>query len=141
MVDVIVIGAGVIGCAVGHELAARGASVRILDMRDVGEGATQASAGVLCPYIEGHAAALLQLGARSLGMYDEFIAHVSHDSRQPIEYRRTGTLEVALTDEDAARLKTTADRHASGGVPHQYLDAPDARALEPALSEEVAGAL
>ena len=140
-VNVIVVGAGVVGCAVGHELAARGASVRILDMRGVGEGATRASAGVLCPHIEGHAAEMLQLGSRSLGMYDEFIAHVSHDSRQPIEYRRTGTLEVALTDEDAARLEATATRHARGGITHEYLDGGQARALEPMLSEEVTGAL
>jgi glycine oxidase len=140
-VNVIVIGAGVVGCAVGYELAARGASVRILDMRDVGEGATQASAGVLCPYIEGHAAALLQLGTRSLGMYDQFIARVSHHSQQRIEYRRTGTLEVALTDEDAARLKGEAARHVSAGIAHQYLDPRDALALEPALSEDIAGAL
>jgi glycine oxidase len=140
-VNVLVIGAGIIGCAVGHELAARGASVRIVDMRDVGEGATQASAGVLCPHIEGHAAPMLQLGTRSLSMYDQFIAHVSHDSRQPVEYRRTGTLEVALTDEDAMRLKDTAARHARGGVTHQYLDGREARALEPTLSEAVTGAL
>lgn len=139
--NILVIGAGIVGCAVGHELAARGATVRIVDMRDVGEGATQASAGVLCPHIEGHAAAMLQLGTRSLSMYDQFIAHVAHDSRQPIEYRRTGTLEVALTDEDAVRLRDTAARHARGGVTHQYLDGHEARALEPALSEAIAGAL
>ena len=139
--NVLVIGAGIVGCAVGHELAARGAVVRIVDMRDVGEGATQASAGVLCPHIEGHAAALLQLGTRSLGMYDEFIAHVAHDSRQPIEYRRSGTLEVALTDDDAARLEATAARHVRNGVAHEYLDAAAARKLEPALSEAIAGAL
>ncbi len=139
--NVLVIGAGIIGCAVGHELAARGATVRIVDMRDVGEGATRASAGVLCPHIEGHAAALLQLGTRSLSMYDQFIAHVAHDARLPIEYQRTGTLEVALTDEDAARLAETAARHARGGITHQYLDAREARALEPALSEAVTGAL
>ena len=139
--NVLVIGAGIVGCAVGHELVARGAAVRIVDMRDVGEGATQASAGVLCPYIEGHAAELLQLGTRSLSMYDQFVAHVAHDSRQPIEYRRTGTLEVALTDEDAVRLQETAARHVRGGVTHQYLDRREARALEPALSEAVTGAL
>ena len=139
--NVIVIGAGVVGCAVGHELAARGARVRILDMRDVGQGATRASAGVLCPHIEGHAAPLLQLGTRSLQLYDQFIAHVEHDAGRPIEYRRTGTLEVALTDEDAARLKGLAARHARGGVEHQYLDAQEARDLEPALSEDITGAL
>ncbi|MGH9348901.1 MAG: glycine oxidase ThiO [Vicinamibacterales bacterium] len=139
--NVIVIGAGVVGCAVGYELAARGARVRLLDMRDVGRGATRASAGVLCPHIEGHAAPLLQLGARSLAMYDEFVAHVSHDARRPVEYRRTGTLEIAVTDEEAVRLKELAVRHARGGVEHRFLDRREALDLEPALSEEITGAL
>jgi glycine/D-amino acid oxidase-like deaminating enzyme len=47
--DVIVIGAGIVGCAVARELARRGASVAILDERTVGLGATQASAGILAP--------------------------------------------------------------------------------------------
>ncbi len=135
------IGAGVVGCAVAHELAARGATVRLLDMRDVGQGATRASAGVLCPYIEAYAAPLLQLGTRSLAMYDEFIARVSHDARQPIEYRRSGTLEVALSDDEAARLRAVAALHERAGIEHRYLDAREARALEPALSEHTSGAL
>ena len=139
--NVIVIGAGVIGCAVGYELAARGAGVRLLDMRDVGQGATRASAGVLCPHIEGHGAPLLQLGTRSLAMYDEFIAHVSHDARQSIEYRRNGTLEVALSDDEAARLKGFSALHARGGIEHRYLEPREARGLEPGLSERITGAL
>ena len=139
--NVIVIGAGVVGCAVAHELAARGAGVRLLDMRDVGQGATRASAGVLCPHIEGHAAPLLALGTRSLDLYDEFIAHVSHDAHRQIEYRRSGTLEVALTDEDAARLRDVAARHARGGVEHRYVDAPGVLELEPGLSSHVRGGL
>jgi glycine/D-amino acid oxidase-like deaminating enzyme len=49
--DTIVIGAGVIGCAVAYELARRGASVELVDERPAGYGATQASAGILAPYI------------------------------------------------------------------------------------------
>ena len=139
--NVIVIGAGVVGCAVGYELAARGAGVRLLDMRDVGEGATRASAGVLCPHIEGHAAPLLQLGVRSLEMYDAFVARVTHDARTPIEYRRTGTLEVALTGEEAERLQAAAAAHGRSGLEHRYLTAREARELEPALSEQMTGAL
>jgi glycine oxidase len=140
-VNVIVVGAGVVGCAIGYELAARGARVRLLDMRDVGQGATFASAGVLCPYIEGHAAELLQLGTRSLAMYDEFVAHVSHDSKQAIEYRRTGTLEVAITDEEAAHLEYLSRQHAIHRVEHRLLHAREALELEPALSERVCAAL
>ena len=50
--DIIVVGAGVVGCAIAHELARRGASVEVVDDRPVGMGATQASAGILAPFIE-----------------------------------------------------------------------------------------
>jgi glycine oxidase len=140
-VNVIVVGAGVVGSAIAYQLATRGARVRLLDMRDVGQGATRASAGVLCPHIEGHSAPLLQLGTRSLAMYDEFIFHVSHDSRRPIEYRRTGTLEVGINEKEAARLKTLSAQHVSGGVEHRYLEPNEIRELEPELSERIAGAL
>lgn len=135
------IGAGVVGCAVGYELARRGARVRILDMRDVGQGATRASAGVLCPHIEGHAAPLLQLGVRSLDLYDDFIDAVRTDSNLPVEYRRTGTLEVALTEDEAAKLRAAADRHKRAAVEHRYVSAREVLELEPGLSEQVTGGL
>src|SRR5712691_5380429 len=70
--DIIVIGAGIVGCAVAYELARRGASVEIVDERPVGMGATQASAGVLAPYIEAREGSpLLALSVRSLGLFDD----------------------------------------------------------------------
>ena len=65
--DVIVVGGGIIGCAIAGELAARGARVRVFEARTVGGGATQASAGILAPYIEGHdRGPLFDLTLRSL---------------------------------------------------------------------------
>src|SRR5258708_16585173 len=97
--DIIVIGAGVVGCAIAHELARRGASVEMIDVRAVGMGATQASAGVLAPYIEGRAdSPLLDLAVRSLSLYDEFVGRVSADSGATVPYRRTGTLDVAFDE-------------------------------------------
>jgi glycine oxidase len=140
-VNAIVIGAGVVGCAVAYELAARGVGVRVLDMRGAGQGATRASAGVLCPHIEGHAAALLQLGVRSLALYDAFVERVAGDAHRPIEYRRTGTLEVALAEDEAERLQVAARSHTRAGVEHRLLGPREALELEPALSREVAAAL
>jgi glycine oxidase len=135
--DVIVIGAGIIGCAVGRELARRGASVRIFEARTVGAGATQASAGVLAPHIEGHhSGPFLDLLVRSLGLYDEFVREVSLDSGIPIEYRRCGSLEIAMDDSAAERL-----RAAAATADQQWLTPGEARALEPALPESIFGAL
>ncbi len=68
-VQITVIGAGVVGLAIAHELASRGATVRILDARGPGQGATWASAGILAPHIEGHSDALLRLSVASLEAY------------------------------------------------------------------------
>ena len=94
--DIIVVGAGIVGCAVAYELARRGASVHVVDGRPVGMGATQASAGILAPYIETQADnPLFDLAVRSLGLYDDFAARVTSESGLAVAYRRTGTLDVA----------------------------------------------
>src|SRR4029079_14669920 len=51
--DGLVLGAGVIGCAVAEELTRRGAKVEVVDPRGVGLGARQAAAGVLSADTQG----------------------------------------------------------------------------------------
>jgi len=94
--NVVVVGAGIIGCAVARELAVRGVACTVFDPRPVGGGATQASAGMLAPYVEAHEQGpLLDLAVRSLALYDGWIASVREESGIEVEYRRIGTLETA----------------------------------------------
>jgi glycine oxidase len=138
--NVIVVGAGIIGCAIARELAMRGAAVRIFEARVVGSGATHASAGVLAPYIEGHdRGPLFDLTLRSLEMYDSFIADVAHDSGLPIEYQRCGTIEVALDAEDAARMRGAAQ--VDGGTHLEWLDPQRVHDHEPAIPTTTMGGL
>jgi glycine oxidase len=140
--DIIVIGAGIVGCAVAHELARRGASVEIVDERPVGMGATQASAGVLAPFIEAHeGSALLELSVRSLDLYDDFIARVSAESGCAVAYRRTGTLDVATSESEMEALQETAAVLARRDVPALLLDAAGVRAEEPQIAEGAIGGL
>ncbi len=140
--DIIVIGAGVIGCSIAYELARRGASVQIVDDRPAGMGATQAAAGVLAPYIEAaEGTPLLQLTVRSLDLFDKFIARVATVSGLEIPYRRTGTIDVATTEETMTRFAAAVDSLRARGVAAELLDAQGARAMEPALAEGVHGAL
>lgn len=132
--DVIVVGAGIIGCAVARELSRRGARVVILEARTAGAGATQASAGVLAPYIEAPGEGALQaLAVRSLAMYDEFIADVGRAAGTPIEYRRCGTLEVAADAAAAVRLQALGEWVRSMGVDAQWVPGVDVTRLEPAM--------
>ena len=140
--EVVVVGAGVIGCAVAHELARRGARVHVVDRRDVGQGATQASAGVLAPYTESpEGGSLRDLGARSLALYDEFVARVVEDSGSTIQYVRTGTLEVATDSKSLTRLQALGASCSANGIDVEYLDAAGAREAEPQLAERVCGGL
>jgi glycine oxidase len=138
----LIIGAGVIGAAVAEELASRGAAVTVLDMRSAGRGATQASAGLLVPYIEGQSQpALLELCARSLGLYDQFIDRIRQRSGLPIEYQREGTVEVALNQEEADRLAALSQWLNEQQIASDWLDATRMRGFEPAVTADALGGL
>ena len=102
---VIIVGAGIVGCSIARELAVRGVRCTVVDPRPVAGGATQASAGMLAPYVEAHAGGpMLELCVRSLNLYDDWIAAL-RDEGHEIDYARTGTLEIALSEDRASHLR------------------------------------
>ena len=109
----------------------------MFDDRPVAGGATRASAGMLAPYVEAHERGpLLELAVRSLDLFDDSIAAVRRESGIDVEYRRVGTLEVALDPKHAADLR----RQASDEIPAEWLEPAAARAAYPQLGW-IAGAL
>jgi glycine oxidase len=140
--DVIVIGAGIVGCAIACELARRGTAVRIVDDRPAGMGATQASAGVLAPYLEAReGTAFLDLTVRSLNLYDSFIAELAGESGEQISYRRTGTIDIALDDDALRTLQERATVLTRIGVSSALLSPDAVRSEEPHVGYGAAGAL
>jgi len=140
--EIVVAGAGIVGCAIADELSRRGASVVVVDDRAPGMGATQAAAGVLAPFIEArHEGPLLQLTARSLGLFDDFIARIQADSAAKLTYQRTGTLDVALDPDALAVLVKAHERLTSQGIEANLLDGPAVSHCEPHVSTGALGAL
>ncbi len=138
----VVVGAGVVGCAVAYELARRGATVRIVDDRPAGMGATQASAGILAPYVEAREGSpLLELAARSLDLFDAFHAGVSEASGIAVPYRRSGLLSVALQDDTARGFDRAAGLLAARGVAASILDRRAVCDAEPRLTAEARAGL
>jgi glycine oxidase len=137
-----VIGAGVIGLAVADELARRGVDVTILEMRAPGMGASQASAGILAPYVEAEAGSpLLELGVRSLALYDDFVAGLTSRTGRAIEYARTGTLQVAVDEAHAHTLSDERQALEMLGVDVEWIDAAGVRTAEPSVTDRALGAL
>ena len=127
MPDVVVVGAGIIGCAIARELTSRGVATTVIDARPPGGGATQASAGMLAPYTEAHdSGPLLDLGVRSLNRYDRWIADVVRESGIDVEYRRIGCEKLTKFEWDLRkRVDTSNDAlYLSGSeeMPSSYKD-------------------
>ena len=142
ILQIVVIGAGVVGCAIAHELARRGSRVQVVERREIGQGATKASAGVLAPYLDAHRSGpLVDLGARSLSLYDEFVARVVEDSGSTIQYVRNGTLEIATNEEYAGRLNDMAHSFAELGITVEFYDSEALRSIEPQLTNDAKGGL
>jgi glycine oxidase len=140
--DIIVVGAGIVGCAVACELSQRGARVRILDDRQPGMGATQASAGMLNPYLEARdGRPLLELAVCSLSLYDTFVARAATMSGHRVMYRRSGTLEIVREQSGIPDLQSAADLLRARGVAAEVLDAAAVRREEPQVAGAAGGLL
>ncbi len=132
-----------IGASIADALATRGVHVTLYDMRAPGAGASQASAGVLSPYIEAKPGSpLLAMGARSLGMWDDFMAGLGERAKGVnVDYARTGTLEVALDDEEERRLRDAASWLGTEQVAHEWLDATALKGFAPTVNRAARGGL
>jgi glycine/D-amino acid oxidase-like deaminating enzyme len=133
--DVAVVGAGIVGCATARELAARGASVCLVDRGEVSGGTTGLGEGnVLC--CDKEPGPELGLAVRGLALYDELEELLGEEAG----IRRKGALVIhrdeAGWSAEAARLEPLR----AAGVECELLDAAEVRAAEPELRGELAGA-
>lgn len=142
MSDVIVVGAGVIGMSIALALSKRGASVRIFDRGDPGGGASSAAAGVLgVQYELAFDGPLARLCLASLALYPRWIEELTEQTGIDVGYRRAGGLYVGLTPDGFDDVKRSGAWQLPLGLTREALGAAEARAIEPALSPEIAGAV
>jgi glycine oxidase len=138
-----IIGAGVIGLSIGWRLAKAGVAVEIFERGQAGQGASRAAAGMLAAgsEVEPGENQLFALLARSQQMWPDFAAKLAQASGIDVELRTEGTLSVALSQDDAGRLRQTFALQQRLGVDSQWLSRTDALELEPHLNPRLAGAV
>jgi len=139
--DVVIIGAGVIGCAIARELAMRGVDVMVLERDSPGRSATWAAAGMLSPLGEaGSGGPFLELSDASLRRYAAFAQALREETSIDVEYRASGKLYLSLGDMDD-ELRALAHDPVAARFDVALQDGAAARALEPAISEAVTSGL
>ena len=139
--DVAVVGGGVAGLAAARELARRGLSVAVFEDARVGS-ASRAAAGMLAPQAEADERdELFELLCASRDMYPAFTDALSEESGIRVEIERTGTLYLALNEEDVEEVERRFAWQSSAGLEVELLTAREARTLEPNISAGVRMAL
>ncbi|HET9595373.1 MAG TPA: glycine oxidase ThiO [Anaeromyxobacteraceae bacterium] len=140
--DVVVIGAGVQGCAVAMRLAQAGKKVLVLERSIPGAQASSAAGGILSPGVEAvEPGPFYALCRASLSRYAALARELEAATGIHVGYRGGGTLEVALDGEHAVVLAARAERLERRGLPAEILDDVAVHRLEPHLSPEARGGL
>jgi glycine oxidase len=135
--DVAVVGAGVIGLAVGWRLAQRGLDVVVLERAaEPARETSSVAAGMLAPISETVATelALMRLGLASVRAYPAFVAELEDATGMDTGYLRCGTLLAARDSDEAEALGRELMLRERFDLSVQRLRASEARRLEPALA-------
>ncbi|MGA2894739.1 MAG: glycine oxidase ThiO [Xanthobacteraceae bacterium] len=139
---VVIIGAGVVGLGIAWRLAGR-AEVLVFDRGKAGAGASHAAAGMLaaCCEAEPGEEDLVALGRDSQARWPAFAEELLQLSGIDVELRREGTLMLALTSDDQAKLAHELEFQHKLGLPLEWLSAGATRAREPHLAGKIAGSV
>jgi glycine oxidase len=140
--QIVIIGAGVIGLATAWRTAAGGAAVTLVDPAPA-SGASSVAAGMLTPVSEltyGEEP-LLRLGLASRDRYGAFVAELEELTGLETGYRTDGILEVAFDSDDLRHLDDLRRFQEDLGIPAEALTGRECRRLEPMLAPGVRGGL
>ena len=142
--QVAIIGGGVIGLAIGWQLAEAGCRVALFEkhrrgIRHAPDSASWAAAGMLAAGIELEPTEtnLLRLTRASQLLWPDFIKRLERASGMTIDYRREGTLSIALNRDQQMALRRNYDFQRESGVSLDWLSGERVRELEPSLSPSV----
>ena len=134
-IDAVVIGAGVVGLAVGRELALQGLEVMVLESENaIGTGTSSRNSEVIHAGIYYPADSLkARLCVQGKDMLYAYCAE------RGVAHQRLGKLIVATSPEQVAQLAGIQAKAAANGVHDlRQISAAEARALEPALQCDAA---
>lgn len=136
-VEAVVIGGGVVGCAILLELAVRGIDALLLEAEpDVGEGTSKANSAILHTGFDAKAGTIeARLLRRSAELWPGLLDALG------VPTLACGALMIARSPDDAPRLRDIADVAAGHGVTTELVDRAWLKEAAPYVSVEATSAL
>ncbi|UAL49364.1 FAD-binding oxidoreductase [Sutcliffiella horikoshii] len=107
MKNIIIIGAGILGASAAYHLAKAGENVTVIDRFDKGQ-ATDAAAGIICPWIsQRRNKAWYNMVKNGAMYYPTLIDHLEADGERETGYNRVGAISL---HKDKEKLEKMAER-------------------------------
>lgn len=138
MVDVIVIGAGVSGCAIARELSRYQYKTAVLERcSDICEGTSKANSGIVHAGFDSEPGSLMaKLNVEGNAM----MGKLSEELDFP--FKRNGSLVLCFEEGDLTKLERLLEKGIANRVPGvKIISGDEAREMEPNITEKAAAAL
>ncbi len=138
MRDIIVIGAGVVGCSIARELSKYNLDVLVVEKNsDVSEGISKGNSGIVhAGYNEKIGTLKAKLNIEGNKIFDD----LSRDLQFP--FKRNGAFILAFKDEEMKTLESLKENGEKLGVEGlEILTREEALSIEPNLNKEIVGVL
>lgn len=138
MFDVLIIGAGVIGCSIARELSKYELKVCVLEKEvDVAAGTTKANSAIVHAGFDAKTDSLKgRLNAKGNAMFDKLSRELD------FPFKRIGALVLCFEEAEAYKLEDLKIQGEANGVPGlRILSKEELKEMEPNISEEAVAAL
>jgi glycine/D-amino acid oxidase-like deaminating enzyme len=133
--DVLIVGAGIVGCACARECAQAGLRVGLVEGNLPGGGATAAGMGHVV--VMDDSPAQFELTRYSRALWQQLVPKLPDTA----EYETRGTLWVAADEEEMAEVHAKQSAYIAAGVRADVLNEAEVAAEEPKLRPGLAGGL
>ena len=135
--DVIIIGGGIVGCAIAYYLTKKGVKdIMVLEGSDsIGHGGSSRNGGGVRQ--SGRDPRELPI---AMAAVQKFWPTLSEELGHDVEYTQKGNLRLGKTEAHMKKLQALADSCAAGGLKLDMISGDEVRKISPYMSEDVMGA-
>ena len=133
--DVLIVGGGVIGCAIAYAAVSAGLRVTLIEGERLGAGASGAAAGMLAPQVEApQPDDFFAFGLAGRAEHAGLAPILLEEAGLDVEYRQTGIVRIALEEREAVDLRGRAAWQRNQGLIAEWLDPEQVGQREPAFA-------